>query len=414
MVNNNNVYDKEVWQIFVSFIGALISSALAVCSGVGGGSFFIAIYILILDLDAHYAIPLSKATIFGVGLAAFSVNYFKRHPSAKHRPLIDYDLTVMFEPITLCGTLVGVILNILFPVVLVIAPLCLLLAYTTYKTYKKGLVILAKERAAAQKALDDLQSIPLTAMGSTDDAEAAPISEHEEDQALKASIHQQEAAAFQPRPMTQLAIMWAAFMLTVCLLYAIAALPRCSPGWIVIFVLGVLVMGALTLRYRTVVMATTASKERLGMAFASGEVHWDARNTIRYPAYCFIVGLAASGLGVGGGLLSGPLMLALGVDPSVSAATSSFMIIFTSSSSTLQYLLLARLSLAPAALFCVAGFMGGSVGQHVVSHLVTKHRKQSALVFMLAGITLASGIAIVVVQAVSGGFSNTSFNPVCS
>lgn len=117
-------------------------------------------------MDAHYAIPLSKATIFGVGLAAYSVNYFKKHPHAKDRPLIDYDLTVMFEPITLCGTLVGVILNILFPVWLVIVPLCLLLAFTTYKTYNKGLVILAKERAAALKELDSTaDSVPLVPMG---------------------------------------------------------------------------------------------------------------------------------------------------------------------------------------------------------------------------------------------------------
>ena len=72
----------------------------------------------------------------------------------------------MFEPITLCGTLVGVILNILFPVWLVIVPLCLLLAFTTYKTYNKGLVILAKERAAALKELDSTaDSAPLVPMG---------------------------------------------------------------------------------------------------------------------------------------------------------------------------------------------------------------------------------------------------------
>jgi uncharacterized membrane protein YfcA len=112
-----------------------------------------------------------------------------------------------------------------------------------------------------------------------------------------------------------------------------------------------------------------------------------------------------------GGLLSGPLMLKLGVDPSVSAATSSFMIIFTASSSTLQYALLGKLSNTYAPYFALAGFGGGLVGQKVVSHLVTKHRKQSLLVFLLAGITLFSGIAIIVIEAVSGTLTNTSFNP---
>jgi hypothetical protein len=59
-----------------------------------------------------------------------------------------------------------VILNILFPTWLVIVPLCLLLAFTTYKTYNKGLVILAKERAAALKERDSTaDSVPLVLMG---------------------------------------------------------------------------------------------------------------------------------------------------------------------------------------------------------------------------------------------------------
>ena len=142
-------------------IGVVLASSLAVGSGVGGGSFFIAIFILVLDLDAHHAIPLSKATILGVGLAALSVNYFKPHPKTAHRPLIDYNLAAMFEPLTMCGTLLGVLLNILFPAWLVIVPLCLLLGFTTYKTYKKGLAIHAKEQAEAQSPAKSSLKEPL-------------------------------------------------------------------------------------------------------------------------------------------------------------------------------------------------------------------------------------------------------------
>jgi hypothetical protein len=68
--------------------------------------------------------------------------------------------------------------------------------------------------------------------------------------------------------MSYLGVMWALFSLAVCLLYAIHSLPRCSPGWIVIFIISVLSMAAITLHYRTVVMDTTVAKERLGMLFA--------------------------------------------------------------------------------------------------------------------------------------------------
>jgi uncharacterized membrane protein YfcA len=124
---------------------------MAVGSGVGGGSFFIAFYVLVLGMNAHYAIPLSKATIFGVSIAAFMVNYFRRHPQTNLRPVIDYNLTVMFEPITLVGTLFGVLLNVWLPNLFVLIPLILLLGFTTYKTYLKGKTIHAKEVAAAAK-----------------------------------------------------------------------------------------------------------------------------------------------------------------------------------------------------------------------------------------------------------------------
>lgn len=74
----------ENWRIALALIGkfvilissssssaVFISAALAVGSGVGGGTFFLVVYILILGLDVHYTIPLSKATIFGVAVAAF-------------------------------------------------------------------------------------------------------------------------------------------------------------------------------------------------------------------------------------------------------------------------------------------------------------------------------------------------------
>jgi hypothetical protein len=48
-------------------------------------------------MDAHGAIPLSKATIFGLSLAAYWVNLWKRHPVATYRPLIDYDTALMLE-----------------------------------------------------------------------------------------------------------------------------------------------------------------------------------------------------------------------------------------------------------------------------------------------------------------------------
>jgi hypothetical protein len=61
---------------------------------------------------------------------------------------------------------------------------------------------------------------------------------------------------------------------------------------------------------------------------------------LKFPCYSFISGLMAGLLGIGGGLILGPLLLELGLHPLVSTATSNFLVLFTSSSTSIQFILL--------------------------------------------------------------------------
>jgi len=50
----------------------------------------------------------------------------------------------------------------------------------------------------------------------------------------------------------------------------------------------------------------------------------------------FIAGILAGSLGIAGGLLMGPILLTMKMDPRISTATSNFMGTFTSLSTTIQ------------------------------------------------------------------------------
>jgi uncharacterized membrane protein YfcA len=52
-------------------------------------------------------------------------------------------------------------------------------------------------------------------------------------------------------------------------------------------------------------MLTTST----GYAYKEGDVEWNERNTLMYPAVCFFAGFFAGLFGVGGGIVKGPLML---------------------------------------------------------------------------------------------------------
>ena len=59
-------------------------------------------------------------------------------------------------------------------------------------------------------------------------------------------------------------------------------------------------------------------------ATTSTDIHWDERNTVTYPCLAILAGLVAGMFGIGGGIIKGPLMLALGEYPVSFRSTVSF------------------------------------------------------------------------------------------
>jgi uncharacterized membrane protein YfcA len=80
-------------------------------------------------------------------------------------------------------------------------------------------------------------------------------------------------------------------------------------------------------------------RNSIGYPFNNTDIKWDNSILIRFPIYAFVSGVMAGALGIGGGLILGPLLLELGLNPVVSTATSNFLVLFTSSSTSVQFIL---------------------------------------------------------------------------
>ncbi|RHY29450.1 hypothetical protein DYB32_005120 [Aphanomyces invadans] len=109
--------------------------------GLGGGGLLVPLYIIVLGFSSHDAIPLSKATIFGSAVASCLLNVRKKHPLDSKRPLIDYEVMVMMEPMTLAGTIIGVSVNKVCPEWIITILLVVLLSKTSARMIQKGKVI---------------------------------------------------------------------------------------------------------------------------------------------------------------------------------------------------------------------------------------------------------------------------------
>ncbi len=87
----------------------------------------------------------------------------------------------------------------------------------------------------------------------------------------------------------------------------------------------------LTYSFGRELVLKSEQKKTIGYRTARGDIRWDKKCTILYPAICFACGIAAGALGIAAGMILSPILLELGMIPAVAAATSGFAVLFTSS-----------------------------------------------------------------------------------
>merc|ERR1711972_695989 len=130
------------------------------------------------------------------------------------------------------------------------------------------------------------------------------------------------------------------------------------------------------------------------MGFIAGEVQWDSRNTIKYPIYCAVSGLLAGLFGVGGGIVKGPLMLEMGVLPSVASASAAAMILFTSAAASTSFVVFGLLHTHYGAMFFSLGFVCTAIGQYSVGQWVKRYNRESPIVLSIGLVICLSSVMI--------------------
>jgi len=395
---------KDPLGICLSTIGTVLAVALCSGGGIGGGGILVPLYILLDGLDEHHAIPLSKVVIFGAAFTDFWLYRTLRHPVQKWRSLIDYDLAVLMEPLILFGTVVGVLLNVILPELVVGIALILLLTYTAYRMFAKAKQIRDKEKiisASRKSRASQIQAVNqqplLSAVNSSDSADDP----------------EQQDPLYQKYPFDKnvwLAISWITILACAVLKNEVVACGGYQYWlleWAPLPILTIITYG-----YGRRLLREHKDRDR--SSYVKGDIQWNENNIIKYPLMSSIAGVAAALLGVGGGMVTGPLMLELGVLPEISRVTSAYMILFTSSCTSMQYLILGRIRADEAIWYMAWGFIGAVVGHHCVEYLLKKYNSTSVLVYLLAWAVLASALgmgAVDIIDTVKNGF--TGFSGVC-
>ncbi|KAJ5074171.1 sulfite exporter taue/safe [Anaeramoeba ignava] len=136
-----------------------IFSLMAAGAGIGGGVLFVGIFYLVLRYSSSLAVPLSNFAIFGGAIPIFFVNFRRKNPIVD-KPLIDYDIALLAQPMTLAGTTIGVLANVLLPEWINEGLLFLMLVLISYRSTKKAISkykseSLERKKEKEQKNVDE-------------------------------------------------------------------------------------------------------------------------------------------------------------------------------------------------------------------------------------------------------------------
>eukprot|EP00931_Biecheleriopsis_adriatica_P020952 TRINITY_DN13850_c0_g1_i5.p1 TRINITY_DN13850_c0_g1~~TRINITY_DN13850_c0_g1_i5.p1 ORF type:complete len:562 (-),score=104.99 TRINITY_DN13850_c0_g1_i5:52-1716(-) len=375
---------------------ASIGLIIAASGGIGGGGILVPLFMLALEFKPKHAIALSNFTILGGAIANTVANARKRHPHLD-QPLIDWDLILAMEPLTIFGAVFGSLLSKILPNFILTVLLVLILAFMGQRTLKKGLTMFQEEsrtlrRAASSEQLE-LSVRPTEVL--TDRAEYLELNSDSE-----AASGQAQSSMLCCKISTLTVCFVGTCVFTVlkgggnfpspmgfeCGSYGFWVLYFGSAPWVLLF--------AVIFRYQLV--SEYQRKVRQGYRFTQGEVQWDSKNTIIYPLLCAISGLLAGLFGVGGGIVKGPLMLEMGIMPSVASASAAAMILYTSAAASTSYIVFGLLHPVYGFLFFSLGLVCTSVGQYVVGQWVKKHNRQSPIVLSIGLVIVLSSFFVAV------------------
>lgn len=482
-----------------------VGSMIAASGGIGGGGMLVPLLMLIFEFSPKYAIPLSNFTIVGSSITNIVLNLVKRHPDAD-RPLVDWDLILVMEPLTMVGAIVGAFMSKVLPDWLLSVSLVILLAVTTEATLKKGIQQWNKETAifaeeekglveqAYNKEIEMAETSSLLHDEQDEASEGEPKlappakrfeqlprsekekaaleekkREREEEKAvvegmgrLERAVHELERGdepalgggdidtsdaeiesgikktirdageleallAQEARtPLDKMFIM-TGMVVTVIVLNLLKGGKKgvfdsplgieCGSAtyWGVQLAVVVLVL-IVSVWARNLLIAKWKQKARLNYQYCQGDVEWDERNTIVYPAACFFAGFFAGMFGVGGGIVKGPLMLQMGVNPLVASATVAVMIMFTSVAATAMFIAFGTLKWDYAIFLFIVGLTTTAVGQFGVSYLVKLYRRVSLVSLSIGAVVAISTVlmALQTILSLTGDKTRETDHKLCS
>ena len=435
----------------LEIIGSIVIIMVSMTSnagGVGAGTVIIPIFEVFFDFVSSEAIALSRITIFAGSLVNYLLNFHERDPKTGSH-LIDYRLAAVMMPLLLAGTQVGVMLARFFPSITVTGVLVLYLISSTRQMYRRAQRDSAKETQALMNESNSKEAKedqgPAEIKTQTDESEnqtkldkselsiiagdgMSTVSTEVKDEP---SISTEQLNKITPintwiqickKTMSDRALnvsdlvsshkhdllsCLASFLLIVVSASlrggegrkSIIGLETCSTNTGAIFFVTQFLAVIFAIRNYCINKGKFEDEDKKCESPDEALMRRELRKKLLYAAY--VTGILAGLLGVGGGLIMNLYMLSLGMDPYVANALSTFIVLFSSGATAIQFIIAGAIHLRHAYLFMILSFVGSLVGNLVLKAAIKKYRRPSLIIWVLFFVLAISVVVLPLEMAMS-------------
>ncbi|KAK8944013.1 hypothetical protein KSP40_PGU010478 [Platanthera guangdongensis] len=336
------------WRSALATIIGFLGSAFGTVGGVGGGGIFVPMLNLIVGFDTKSAAALSKCMIMGASASSVWFNLRVLHPS-KEVPIIDYDLALLFQPMLMLGITIGVALSVVFPYWLISVLIVILFLGTSSRSFFRGIQMWEQE---------EIMLLNLRWKG-----------------------------------ILVLLLVWFSFLLLQLFKNGTKV---CSPLYWIFNLLQFPVALSVFAWEAAKLWRESRRRRQRGdcECICEASIEWSAPQLF-FCAFCGLLGGTVGGLlGSGGGFILGPLLLEIGVVPQVASATATFVMLFSSSLSVVEFYFLGRFPIPYALYLILVSVIAGFWGQFFVRKLVKVLKRASIIIFILSIVIIASALTM--------------------
>lgn len=424
---SNSTYERTIFNdntgldILLLFL-VFVISIITTIGGVGGGGLLIPTFMLIGKFNLEEAIPLSVITILGDTTVRLINLYNKKHPLNSKRNLINLTPLLLIVPFDGNTSFFGVLLSDFTPKILTIILIIVTLGFTFYKSILKAISSFINENKVLNRKDNDIEIIVYDDNGiemiefDENDmemividgiAEYFPKNEIEKAKAID-GLGDSNRDKYKDTFILFIAIaIVAIFSITRILIN------KCSIWYWLQILLQFITISSIGYFIVKYVSKDYEEKRENNYIFLKGDIVWSKSNIIKFVLIGSITGVLSTYMGIGGGMLTTPVMINVGMIPEVVVATSSVSTFFSSIISIVNYIISGKLIWDYGIIFSISSALGSILGLKLSDYILQKYKRQSLIIFIVSLILFTSIILLTVNAFTKYDINEFTFNKVC-